>query len=85
MHGFLKDQTVLQRLHREHAARMGRHASFNQESLIAATFAGEPINLLHRFTASEWPGIIEPVRQMLSKAFDVFLGYATSTTRSVGP
>jgi hypothetical protein len=85
MHGFLKDRTVLQRLRREHAARMGRHASFNQEPLIAATFAGEPVKLLHRFTASEWPGIIEPVRQMLSKAFDVFLDYATSTIRSVGP
>jgi serine/threonine protein kinase len=85
MHGFLKDRTVLQQLHRENAARTGRHALFTQEPLIAKTFAGEPINLLHRFTASEWPGIIEPVRQMLSKAFDVFLDYATSTTRSVGP
>lgn len=85
MGGFLKDPTVLQRLHREQAVRTGRQLSFNQEPLIAKTFAGEPINLLIRFSASEWPGIIELVRQMLSKAFDVFLDYATSTTRMVGP
>ena len=85
MHGFLKDRMVLQRVHNENAARMGRRALLNQEPLIAATFAGEPINLLQRFTASEWPGITESVRHMLSKAFDVFLDYATSPTRSVGP
>ena len=85
MQGFVKDRTVLQQLHKEHAARMGRYAAFNQEPLIAASFAGEPINLLHRFTASEWPGAVESIRDMLSKAFDVFQDYATSTTRSVGP
>jgi hypothetical protein len=86
MQGFLKDRAVLQQLHRENAARKGRQAVFNQEPLIAATFADEPINLLHRFTTSEWPGIAEATRQMLSKAFDVFLEYATSPTiRIVGP
>jgi serine/threonine protein kinase len=84
MQGFVKDRMVLQQFQRENAARMGRNAVLNQEPYIAATFVGEPINLLHRFAASEWPGAVEPVRNMLSKAFDVFLDYATSTTRSVG-
>src|SRR5208337_2588959 len=44
MQGFVKDRTVLQQLHKEHAARMaqtGRRAAFSQEPLIAATFVGE--------------------------------------------
>lgn len=85
MQGFLKDRAELQRLHKENTARTGRQAVFTLDPLIAKTFVGEPINLLYRFTASEWPGVIEPIRQMLSKAFDVFLDYATSSIRSVGP
>lgn len=84
MQGFLKDRAEIQRLQRENTARTGRQIGSTLEPLIARTFTGEPITLLYRFAASDWPCVIEPVRQMLSKAFDVFLDFVINTTRIVG-
>ena len=73
MGGFLKSKTVLVKAHADLARRMGnRNRPFPaNEPIIAKTFVGEPINLLVKFKASEWPSVLERVKELFSEAVKI--------------
>lgn len=83
--GFLKSKAALDTAQADFARRTGGRNVSGHEPLIAATFVGSPINLLVKFKASEWPGILDQVRELFSESVRIFVEFAMSETRSTGP
>ncbi len=79
--GFLKSKAAQADL----ARRTGKANYLGQEPLIAATYIGPPINLLVKFEGSEWPGVLEKVRELFSESVKILFEYSMRDARSIGP
>ena len=64
--------------------RMGRWNARRPKSLIARTFIGSPITLLVNFKASEWPGKLDAVKEMLSESVKIVVDFSNTPNRSTG-
>jgi serine/threonine protein kinase len=84
--GFLKSKTALIKAHADLARRMGnRNRPFPaNEPIIAKTFVGEPINLLVKFKASEWPSVLDKVKELFSEAVKIVVDFSATDQRFTG-
>jgi serine/threonine protein kinase len=82
--GFLQDIAVIETSHRELAQRTAQRYIQESHPIIARTFVGVPVNLMLEFRASEWPGITQVVRDLVSKSLELAINFAMSSTRVCG-